>query len=122
MAEVPVTGSSWDTYGDVTADVTLPAGKHILRMDVKAEYFDVDYFDFAKKGSVSIKQNLRLDNNTLQDYYVFDAQGVRMGLLSAYGFDAAAQMLKSSSAVKNSGIYYLRSRTNGKMLTVRVTR
>jgi hypothetical protein len=91
-------------------------------MDVKAEYFDVDYFDFAKKGSVSIKQNLRLDNNTLQDYYVFDAQGVRMGLLSAYGFDAAAQMLKSSSAVKNSGIYYLRSRTNGKMLTVRVTR
>ena len=122
VAEVPVTGSSWDTYGDVTADVTLPAGKHILRMDVKAEYFDVDYFDFAKKGSVSIKQNLRLDNNTLQDYYVFDAQGVRMGVLSAYGFDAAAQMLKSSSAVKNSGIYYLRSRANGKMLTVRVTR
>ena len=122
VAEVPVTGSSWDTYADVTADVTLPAGKHILRMDATAEYFDIDYFNFAKKGEVSIKQKIRLDNNTLQDYYVFDMQGMRLGLLSAYGFDAAAKLLKSSSAVNASGIYFLRSRTTGKMQSVRVTR
>ena len=122
VAEVPVTGSSWDTYADVTADVTLPAGKHILRMDATAEYFDIDYFNFTKKGEVSIKQKIRLDNNTLQDYYVFDMQGMRLGLLSAYGFDAAAKLLKSSSAVKASGIYFLRSRATGKMQSVRVTR
>jgi hypothetical protein len=45
-----------------------------------------------------------------------------MGLISAYGFDAAAEMLKSSSAIKASGIYYLRSRTTGKMQSVRIAR
>ena len=122
VAEIPVTGTSWDDFKEVTAEMELPAGKHILRMDVTAEYFDVDFFDFKKKGEVSIRQNLRLDNNKLQDYYVFDMQGVRMGVLSAYGFDAAAKMLQSSSAVKSSGIYFLRSRTTGKMQSVRVTR
>ena len=122
VAEVPVSGSSWDDYVDVTAEVALPAGKHILRMDVTAEYFDVDYFNFTKKGEISIGKKVRFENNTLQDYYVIDAQGMRLGVLSAYGFDAAAQLLKSSSAVKSSGIYFLRSRTTGKMQTVRVVR
>jgi GH35 family endo-1,4-beta-xylanase len=122
VAEVPVSGSSWDDYADVTAEVALPAGKHILRMDVAAEYFDIDYLNFVKKGEISIGKKLRLDNNTLQDYYVIDAQGVRMGVLSAYGFEAAAQLLKSSSAVKSSGIYFLRNRTTGKLQSVRITK
>ena len=122
VAEVPVSGSSWDDYADVTAEVALPAGKHILRMDVTAEYFDIDYFNFVKKGEISIGKKLRLDNNTLQDYYVIDAQGVRMGVLSAYGFEAAAQLLKSSSAVKSSGIYFLRNRATGKLQSVRITK
>ena len=122
IAEVPVTGSSWNEFTNVTADVTLPAGKHILRMDVTAEYFDVDFFNFAKKDEISINQKLHIDNNTLQDYYVFDVHGMRMGVLSAYGFNEAANMLKSSSAVKNSGIYFLRNRTTGKMQSVKVVR
>ena len=53
---------------------------------------------------------------------MFDMQGVRLGVLSAYGFDAAAEILQSSSAVKNSGIYYLRNRVTGQMQSVRVSR
>ena len=103
--------------------VTLPAGEHVLRLDVTQQYFDIDYIAFEKGDAASIAQNIKLqDANTLQDYYVFDMQGVRMGLISAYGFDAAAQMLKSSSSIKASGIYYLRSRTTGKMQSVRITR
>ena len=65
---------------------------------------------------------LRLEQNTLQNYDVFDVQGVRLGRLSAYGFSDAAVMLKSVSAAKPSGIYFLRSRTTGKMKSVKVAR
>ena len=53
---------------------------------------------------------------------MFDQNGVHMGVLTAYGFDAAKEILQSSSAVKSSGIYYLRGRTTGQMQSVRVTR
>ena len=65
---------------------------------------------------------LRLEQNTLQNYDIFDVQGVRLGKLSAYGFSDAAVMLKSASTVKSSGIYFLRNRTTGKMQSVRVAR
>ena len=53
---------------------------------------------------------------------MFDQNGVRLGLMSAYGFNAAADMLRSSSMVKTSGVYYLRNRFTGAMQSVRVTR
>jgi len=126
---------NYDDYNKVKANVTLPAGKHILRMDVTGAWFDVDYFTFVKGKDATdpepienpgqetfIGQNLELTNDKLQDYYVFDMQGNRLGLISAYGFNAASDLLKSSSAIRSSGIYYLRSRTTGKMHTVRVSR
>ena len=69
-----------------------------------------------------IDNKIRLEQNTLQNYDVFDVQGVRLGKLSAYGFNDAAVMLKSASAVKSSGIYFLRSQASGKMKNVRVAR
>ncbi|MBQ2051757.1 MAG: hypothetical protein II495_05930, partial [Paludibacteraceae bacterium] len=35
-----------------------------------------------------VQQNVKLDNNSRQDYHVFDQNGVHMGVLTAYGFDA----------------------------------
>lgn len=127
---------NYDDYNKVQKNVTLPAGEHILRFTVVGSWMDVDYFTFVKgkdatdpepivgdddPGTISIA-NVKFDAGKLQDYYVFDMQGVRMGLISAYGFDAAAEMLKSSSAIKASGIYYLRSRTTGQMQSVRIAR
>ncbi len=127
---------NYDDYNKVSANVTLPAGKHILRMDVTGAWFDVDYFTFVKgkdatdpepiigeddPGTTSIA-NVNFDAGKLQDYYVFDQNGVRLGLMSAYGFNAAADMLRSSSMVKTSGVYYLRNRFTGAMQSVRVTR
>lgn len=65
---------------------------------------------------------IRLKQNTLQNYDVFDVQGVRLGKLSAYGFSDASTRLKSANVVKTSGIYFLRSRATGKMQSVRVVR
>jgi hypothetical protein len=110
----------------VSKKVTLPAGKHVLRLDVTKEYFDIDYIQFVKGDAgddiLSIADNFQVDPNSLQDYYVVDPMGVHMGVMSAYGFDAAAEILRSSSAVKSSGVYYLRNRATGKMVPVSVSR
>ena len=126
LAEFEVTGSSYDEFSNVSKKVTLPAGKHVLRMEVTQEYFDIDYINFVKGDAGDepqfVQQEVKFDNNSRQDYHVFDQNGVHMGVLTAYGFDAAKEILQTSSAVKSSGIYYLRSRTTGQMQSVRVTR
>ena len=122
VAEVPVSGSSWDDYFDVTADVTLPAGKHILRMDVTAEYFDVDYFNFVSKDEIGIRTKAHMATPELADYDVFDMNGVRLGRMSAYSMNEAVTMLKSSSAIKVQGLYLLRSVKNGAVKSVRIAR
>ncbi len=126
---------NYDDYNKVSANVTLPAGKHILRMDVTGDWFDIDYFTFVKGKDATdpepiekdedpqfVQQNIKLDNNARQDFHVFDQNGVHMGVLRAYGFDAAKEILKTSNDIKASGIYYLRSRTTGKMQAVRIAR
>ena len=75
-----------------------------------------------KDEPIAISGKLRLEQSTLQSYDVFDLQGVRLGKLSAYGFNDAAKMLRASSAAKSSGIYFLRNRATGKMQSVGVAR
>ena len=122
VAEVPVSGSSWDDYKDVTAEVSLPAGKHILRMDVTAEYFDVDYFNFEFKNEAAIRTNVHMATPELADYDVFDVNGVRLGRMSAYSLSEAVSMLKNSNSIKIQGVYMIRSVKNGAVKTVRITR
>ena len=122
VAEVPVSGSSWDDYKDVTAEVTLPAGKHLLRMDVTAEYFDVDYFNFEFKNEAAIRTNVHMATPELADYDVFDVNGVRLGRMSAYSLSEAVSMLKNSNSIKIQGVYMIRSVKNGAVKTVRITR
>ena len=126
VGEFEVSGESFDDFTNVSKKVTLPAGKHILRLDVTQEYFDIDYINFVKGDAGDDPQvigaDLKLDNNARQDYHVFDQNGVHMGVLTAYGFDAAKEILQSSSEVKSSGIYYLRSRTTGQMQSVKIVK
>ena len=114
-------GSSWTSFDEVSGSITLEKGEQILTMEVAKGYIDVDWFQIDA-GKVPIAQTVKYVNNTRQDYHVFDQNGVHMGVLTAYGFDAAKEILQNSSAVKASGIYYLRSRTTGQMQSVRVTR
>ena len=135
---------NYDDYNKVSANVSLTAGKHILRMTVTGSWFDVDYFTFVKGkdatdpepivseepgtdnpsvGDTSktvIGQKVQYDPNALQDYFVYDMHGVNMGVLSAYGFDGAREILRSSADVKSSGVYMLRNRFTGEMQSVRV--
>ncbi len=126
---------NYDDYNKVSANVTLPAGKHILRMDVTGDWFDIDYFTFVKgkdatdpepiasgtEDPLFVQQDLQLEN-TLQHYFVIDPMGVQMGVISGYGFEAAGEMLRESPRVVSSGVYYLKNRRTGQMQAVRVIR
>ena len=136
---------NYDDYNKVSANVSLTAGTHILRMTVIGAWFDIDYFTFVKGKDATdpepiakeepgeepgtepgndnptvIGQDFNYDPNALQDYFVFDMHGGNLGILSAYGFDGAAEILRSSSDVKSSGVYLLRNRFTGEMQKVRV--
>ena len=126
-------------YGDfykVKTNVNIKkTGTQILRMTVVKQWFDLDYINFAKgkdaednapigsEGiSVSPIVTIHMDRNTLQQYYIIDMHGVRMGAISGYGFEAAAENLKNSGSIRASGVYYLRNRATGEMKSVRIVR
>ena len=123
------TGSSWTTFEQVSGSITLEKGKQILTMEVAKGYIDIDWFQISKAGegpgpgTDAIKQTVAFDDPSVrQDYHVFDMNGMFMGILTAYGFDAAKQILQTSNDVKTSGIYLLRNRATGQMQKVRVVR
>jgi GH35 family endo-1,4-beta-xylanase len=124
LAEFEVTGTSYDEFADVKQKVTLPAGEHVLRLDVTQQYFDIDYINFVKGDGVpdAIKTQIHYQTPTLADYDVFDVNGVRLGRMSAYSMGEAVSMLKNSNSIKIQGIYMLRSVKNGAVKTVRIAR
>ena len=126
--------NKWDVYKDFSAKTsTITAGKHILRLEITGDYANVDYFTFTDGSAQTtdpgvtptdpmLVKDVELNTETLQDYYVYDPQGVHLGVMSAYGFNAAAQILQMTNNIKRSGVYMLRSRKTGHMMSVRVVR
>ncbi len=120
--------NKWDVYKDFSAKTSkIAAGEHVLKLEITGDYANIDYFTFKEgteesKPPEALPGTLQMNMDVLEDYFVFDQQGVRLGTLSAYGFDAAKDILKSSAAVKQQGVYYLRSRSTGKVQSVRIVR
>jgi GH35 family endo-1,4-beta-xylanase len=121
-------------YGDffkVKTNVTLPAGEHILRMTVVQQWFDLDYFNFVKGanaednapvGTEAIASNIHMNTPHLVEYDLIDIHGARLGHFSAYSLNEAIVNARNSKAVKSMGVYYLRSRTTGKIHSFRVVK
>ncbi|SIO29152.1 Endo-1,4-beta-xylanase, GH35 family [Fibrobacter sp. UWB11] len=145
LAEFEVSGTSYDDFSDVKKKVTLPAGKHVLRLDVTQQYFDIDYINFVKGEvadnpggnggdnpggnggdepgpEIGINTKAHYQAPRISSYDVFDANGVRLGRMNAYSMSEAVQILKSSSQIKNQGVYMLRSVQNGAVKSVRISR
>jgi len=118
---------NYDDYNKVKANVTLPAGEHILRFTVTGSWMDVDYFTFVKGKDATdpepidgpVLVNTRFQETASQDYRIFDMNGVYVGMVRASGM----QELRSSAAnlVKRGGVYLARSLT-GKVLRFQVAK
>ena len=137
VEKVELSGESFDKFSNVKANITLPEGKHILRMDVTGSWFDIDYFNFVEgkdakdpdeggnggdKPGEAIHTTIHMETPMLSAYDVFDVNGVRLGRMRAYTMDEAVNTLQNTSDIKVQGIYMLRSVRNGAVKTVRVAR
>ena len=137
VEKVALSGTNFDDFSNVKANISLPAGKHVLRMDVTGSWFDIDYFNFVEGKDAkdpaeggnggdpdksAIHTSLHMETPVRSSYDVFDVNGVRLGRMSAYSMSEAVEILKSTSDIKVQGIYLLRSVKNGAVKSVRVAR
>ena len=115
VENVALSGTSFDEFTKVKANVTLPAGEHILRMTVTGSWFDIDYFNFAKGKDAADPDdktiglrgaNFRLPTEA-ENYSVFDVNGVLVGKFQATTKADVQRMTKS--VVRQNGIYFVKS-------------
>lgn len=129
--EVPkaTTEGSFEEYDKVKANVTLPAGKHLLRFTATADWFDVDYFNFEEgkdaddKSPIGSTDALRVTsfdaNAHSATYQVFDMSGRFLSRITAHQGNLK-ESLKSAGFAH--GLYILRGVDSKKFFKVNVAR
>lgn len=111
------TTQNFDDYAKVRVNVTLPAGKHILRMTATNDWFDIDYVKFVKGKNAedTIPQSLygkaQLVNNSVAGIHsaqVFDMNGRYLGnvRVNSSAYDEMLQSLRSAGFT--NGSYFVR--------------
>ena len=127
---------NYDDYNKVQANVTLPAGEHILRFTVTGSWMDVDYFTFVKGKDATDPEPIGGDEpnpgedstdviakfqvpTVAENYRIFDMNGNSLGVVRAAGM----QELREGAAglVKRGGAYLARS-ASGRVSLIQVTR
>ncbi len=128
VENVALSGTSFDEYVKVKANVTLPAGEHILRMTVTGSWFDIDYFNFAKGKDAADPDNATIGlrgadfrmPTEAENYSVFDMNGVLVGKFEAMTKADVQRMTKS--VVRQNGIYFVKSLKFGNAYRISVTK
>lgn len=90
---VPAASSGEDNYDDynkVKANVTLPAGEHVLRFTVVGPWLDIDYFTFVKGANatdpdpiVGLAKGVLHNVQGVQSYSVYGLNGKFVGRVEA---------------------------------------
>jgi hypothetical protein len=102
--------------------VTLPAGEHVLRMDITGSWFDIDYFKFEKDcADCGTKiADVRLNMPTeAEDFHIFDMNGTHLGVVRATG---KAELRKNAASLVKRGGSYMAKATNGRTMLIQVTK
>ena len=131
VAEIPVSGSSWDEFVKVKANVTLPAGEHVLRLTVTGDWFDIDYIQFAEgkdakdpdDSLVALRPMIRMNATSAGVFDVFNLNGKKVASFTARSMDDAKNIWRENALSKKvQGICLIRDRSNGIIAKVRTTR
>ena len=120
VAEVPVSGTSWNDFKDVTAKVKLPAGEHILRLEVTGSWFDIDYMKFEGNcaNCATTIAGVRMNMPTeAENYRIFDMNGSYLGMVRATGMQ---ELRKNAAGLVQRGGVYLAKSVAGKTMRLQV--
>ena len=128
VENVALSGTSFDEFTKVKANVKLPAGEHILRMTVTGSWFDIDYFNFAKGKDakdpddepISIAGGRLHMMTGVEHYSVFDLNGMLVGKFEAMGAADVARLTKN--VARRGGVYLVKSLRGGKTYRISVTK
>ena len=122
---------NYDDYSKVKANVTLPAGEHILRFTVTGDWMDIDYIQFATgkdakdpdEEQVGIKPVVRVNATSAEVYDVFNVNGKKVASFMARSMDDARKIWRAGvPSQKVQGFCLIRNRHTGMTAKVRVTR
>ena len=117
---------NYDDYNKVSANVTLPAGKHILRFTVTGDWMDVDYINFVKGknaeddcpigGCTTVIGGVKFQNRVADSYRVFDLKGSVLGTIDLARTGNASAALEAAGFKK--GVYMLKHVQGNKTFVV----
>ena len=122
---------NYDDYNKVKANVTLPAGEHILRFTVTGDWMDIDYINFVKGKDaedtepMTISSKVKLATEATSSFDVFDLSGKKIAHFTARNMDEASRLWRDGSvkgSEKARGVSLIRNSENGMISKVRVTR
>jgi hypothetical protein len=120
--------NNYDDYNKVKANVTLPAGEHVLRFTVVGSWLDIDYFTFVSGanatdpepiGPTGIANKVRYDAQTEQVYRVYGLNGSFVG--AVFAASASEAQSKVRSMVSEKGVYLIKAK-NGMVHRFMVTK
>jgi alpha-galactosidase len=107
---------NYDDYNEVTADVELTEGEHILRFTVTGDWMDIDWIEFSdeKTGLAKVRLTSFESENS---YNVFGATGRHLGRVDLNGA-SMADALKNAGFAR--GVYMVRSIKGNQIHRVKV--
>ncbi len=114
---------NYDEYNKVKANVTLAAGKHILRFTVTGDWMDIDYINFLQGkdaedtepiGPLAIG-DVRFQNRSSQAFRVYGLSGKMLGTVELTGTDASSAL---KAAGYTRGVYMLKQVQGAKRFMV----
>ncbi len=136
--EVPAgsDANSFDEYNKIKTNVTLPAGEHILRMNVVKDWFDIDYITLVKGKDATDPEPITDEDeedpplaisgfgvnlgSVPQSYSVFDLNGVCIGRIQALGMSEITAQTRNLA--KNGGMYVIKAVKGGETFRLTVTK
>ena len=120
---------NYDDYNKVKENVTLTAGKHILRFTVTGDWMDIDYINFVKGkdaedsdpigGPSALGNKVAFKALQYTTYRVFGLNGAMLGKVDLNGANVS-EALKAAGYKK--GVYMLQQVEGGKKFMAKVTK
>ena len=119
---VPQTAdNSWDTYKTISVKekVTLKAGKHVLKLEITANYVNIDWIQFSepkkaeppKEDPPSAIAKVRFDMTEAEsNFSVYSMQGQKLGTFTAKGMADAVNLVKTDAKLRKQakGVFFVR--------------
>ena len=108
--------NKWDTYKtiDIKDKVALKAGKHVLKLEITANYVNIDWIQFSepkKAEPPNAIAKVRFDMSEAESSYsVYSMQGQKLGTFTARGMADAMNLVKTDAKLRKQakGVFFVR--------------